>query len=170
MAKSTDKKDTAAKPNTAKKISSKKESPNATSTVKTVKAVAAKEAKVSKKKSASSFAKATFEDKMSQAIKESIANRKENNRVYDEAIITTLKKIIANYTESPELLEGIEKNTDEDFLQQLNIDSVDFVEIIVDAEESFKIKLEDDKIKSLRSFDDLYDLIEAQIKASKKSK
>lgn len=130
----------------------------------------APKAKPTKKTSASAFAKSAFEDKMSQAIKESISKRKTNNRTYNPVIIAKLKDIIANYTESPELLENMETNTDENFLSLLNIDSVDFVEIIVDSEEAFKIKLEDDKIKKLTSFDDLYDLIELQIKESQNTK
>ncbi|PZP51829.1 MAG: hypothetical protein DI598_02235 [Pseudopedobacter saltans] len=109
------------------------------------------------------FSKAAFEEQVNLAIRESIARQKDVNRVYDPAITDKMKSIIANYTESPELLENIENNTNEHFVEELNIDSVDFVEIIVDAEEAFQIKMEDDEIKALRSFDDLYDLIEGKI-------
>lgn len=116
------------------------------------------------------FSKAAFEEQVNLAIRESIARQKDVNRVYDPAITNKMKSIIANYTESPELLENIENNTNEHFVEDLNIDSVDFVEIIVDAEEAFQIKMEDDEIKALRSFDDLYDLIEGKIKARDNSK
>ncbi|WP_447639941.1 MULTISPECIES: acyl carrier protein [Chitinophagaceae] len=112
------------------------------------------------------FSKAAFEEQVSIAIRESISRQKDEHRIYDPAITGKMKSIIANYTESPELLEDIESNTDEHFVEKLNIDSVDFVEIIVDAEEAFRIKMEDEEIKALRSFDNLYDLIEGKIKAN----
>ncbi len=113
------------------------------------------------------FSKAAFEEQVNLAIRESISRQKEEKRVYNPEITNKMKSIIANYTESPELLENIESNTDEHFVEKLNIDSVDFVEIIVDAEEAFQIKMEDEEIKALRSFDDLYDLIEGKINTNK---
>lgn len=87
---------------------------------------------------------------------------------FDKKITERLKKIVANYTEYPELLDNIERETTKSFIDELNIDSVDFVEIIVDVEQAFDITIEDDEIYDLKSFEDLYLAIETKIKAVKK--
>lgn len=89
------------------------------------------------------------------------------SRAYDKKFLKRLTDIVAKYTEHPEKLKDIEAGTDESFIEKLNIDSVDFVEIIVDAEEEFGIKIEDEEIKSLQSFDDLYNLIYDKIQEHK---
>ena len=87
---------------------------------------------------------------------------------FDKKITDKLKSIVANYTEKPELLDNIESDTTKSFIDELNIDSVDFVEIIVDVEQAFDITIEDEEIYELKSFEDLYVAIETKIKASKK--
>ncbi|QES91011.1 hypothetical protein E0W69_017030 [Rhizosphaericola mali] len=49
------------------------------------------------------------------------------------------------------------------FIERLNIDSVDFVEIIVDTEEKFGIKIEDEEVKKIVNFDEMYLLIQSKI-------
>ncbi|WP_447640320.1 MULTISPECIES: acyl carrier protein [Chitinophagaceae] len=100
-----------------------------------------------------------FSQIASEALQDGVRNTLRNTAEYNKDVIQKLKAIVAQYTETPELLDNIESGTDESFIEKLNIDSVDFVEIIVDAEEAFDIKIEDDEIKSLKSFDDLYYLI-----------
>ena len=87
---------------------------------------------------------------------------------FDKKITERLKKIVANYTEHPELLDNIERDTTKSFIDELNIDSVDFVEIIVDVEQAFNITIEDEEIYDLKSFEDLYLAIETKIKVAKK--
>lgn len=87
--------------------------------------------------------------------------------VFDEKIINRLKKIISNYTEYPELLKNIERNTSINFSEELNIDSVDFVEIIVDTEQEFGITIKDEEIQNINSFEAMYVLIEEKIKSKK---
>lgn len=109
-----------------------------------------------------------FRKKLKDAILESAPLIKEGDKSYDPAFINELKSIISKYTEVPELLNNIESDTNESFIDKLNIDSIDFVEIIVDAEEKFGITLEDEKIKSVKNFDDLYYLIYNKINEKKK--
>ena len=85
---------------------------------------------------------------------------------YDPVLLSRITKIVETYVEDPELLDDIASDTGAGFIQKLNIDSVDVVEIIVDAEEAFGIKIEDDEIKALESFDGLYRLIESKIAAA----
>lgn len=88
------------------------------------------------------------------------------NRQFDSQLIEKLKKIIAKYTDQPDKLNGIEKmsdDTDINFIKELNIDSVDVVEIVVDIEEEFSIVIEDSELLSFRSFGDMYNLIEVKL-------
>lgn len=87
---------------------------------------------------------------------------------FDKKITDKLKAIVANYTEYPELLDNIESDTTKSFIDELNIDSVDFVEIIVDVEQAFNITIDDEEIYNLKSFEDLYLAIERKIKDTKR--
>ncbi|GAB3358582.1 hypothetical protein GCM10027566_23290 [Arachidicoccus ginsenosidivorans] len=122
----------------------------------------AKSKKAAPKPSVSSSAKSSPKKKTSakQTIKKAIK--------FDKKITDELKKIVASYTEYPELLDNIESDTTKSFIDELNIDSVDFVEIIVDVEQAFNITIEDDEIYDLKSFEDLYCAIEKKIKGAKK--
>lgn len=108
-------------------------------------------------------AKSTFKKVMVDAVKNSALVSK-GNAEYDPILLKKLKSIIVKYTEHPELLEDIAGQTNENFIEKLNIDSIDFVEIIVDTEEMFSITIEDEEIKKLTNFDELYNLIQAKIK------
>lgn len=89
----------------------------------------------------------------------------------DPALIKKMKEIISKYTDRPHLLNNIENISDDtniNFIKDLNIDSVDVVEIVVDVEEHFNIVISDDEIGSFKSFGDLCDLIELKVLAIKK--
>ncbi|MDR0794422.1 MAG: acyl carrier protein [Chitinophagaceae bacterium] len=116
-----------------------------------------------------STAQEIFKRRLKEAVAESVPLMKSNDKNYDRNFINELKSIISKYTEAPELLNDIESDTNESFIEKLNIDSVDFVEIIVDAEEKFGITLEDEKIKSVKNFDDLYYLIYNKVQEKEKT-
>jgi acyl carrier protein len=87
-------------------------------------------------------------------------------RVFDKQLLTVMKSIISKYTDRPELLDKIEylpEDTNINFIKELNIDSVDVVEIVVDVEERFDITVTDEEIYSFQSFGDMYDLIELKL-------
>ncbi|PZP50794.1 MAG: hypothetical protein DI598_04805 [Pseudopedobacter saltans] len=107
-----------------------------------------------------------FSRMASGALQDGVLNIRKRPNSYDRKLITELKVIVAQYTEYPELLEDIDSGTDNSFIEKLNIDSVDFVEIIVDVEEKYNIKIEDDEIKLLKTFDDLYSTIESKISSA----
>lgn len=100
------------------------------------------------------------------ATMESAGNSK---TIYDPEIVQRMKKIIANYTENREELESITSETNINFIERLNIDSVDVVEIIIDTEQDFGITIEDEEIKQLKTFELLYKLVESKILASKEA-
>lgn len=112
------------------------------------------------KKTVAEIAKPTTKFSVSKVTKRAVK--------FDKKITDKLKKIVANYTEYPELLDNIERNTTKSFIDELNIDSVDFVEIIVDVEQAFDITIEDEEIYQLKSFEDLYVAIEEKINETQK--
>lgn len=122
------------------------------------------------KKTAAGAAAETETPKRKAAAKKNVDAKTvvKNAIKFDKKITDKLKKIVANYTEYPELLNNIERDTTKSFIDELNIDSVDFVEIIVDVEQEFDITIEDDEIYDLKSFEDLYSAIETKIKKAKK--
>lgn len=89
-----------------------------------------------------------------------------SKRHFEPELIKKMKGIIAKYTDVPHLLDHIETlsdDTDINFIKELNIDSVDVVEIVVDVEEEFGIAIADDELKSFRSFGDMYQLVETKL-------
>jgi len=78
----------------------------------------------------------------------------------EEKIIEELKNIIKSNLEKPELLEGLKP--DSNLIQHLKVDSVDLVEIVLDIEEQFGIRIEDHRIKTLQTPQDIVDLIKSK--------
>lgn len=91
--------------------------------------------------------------------------QEEREVIFDAVVVGKMKKIIANYTDQPEMLDSITSETNSNFTEVLNIDSVDVVEIIIDTEKEFGITIEDDEIKNLKTFKLLYLLVEGKIQA-----
>ncbi len=58
-------------------------------------------------------------------------------------------------------IEGI--SFDANFHETLELDSLDYVDLVVLVEDSFKFKLNGEDFKSVVSFDDLYDLIHSKV-------
>jgi acyl carrier protein len=110
-----------------------------------------------------SMGKDAFKNAFKKVRKEAVDNGKNPISEYNPALLSDLKHIISKYTETPELLETINGQTNENFIEKLNIDSIDFVEIIVDTEEKFGITMQDEEIHGLSDFDDLYLLIDSKI-------
>ena len=136
-------------------------------TKKTNKAAGVGKAKTIKKTSVKEDASKKAAVKRVLGKKKNVKKNIKNTVLFDKKITDKLKKIVSNYTEYPELLDNIERETTKSFIDELNIDSVDFVEIIVDVEQEFDISIEDDEIYELKSFEDLYLAIENKIKGAK---
>ena len=47
------------------------------------------------------------------------------------------------------------------WLQDYGLDSLDFVELVIELEDTFRIELDDDKLATVKSFDDLIALVQA---------
>ena len=65
----------------------------------------------------------------------------------DESI-QKLKKIVKPYVKNEEALENINENTD--FINDLNINSANLVDVILDVEEVFDIEIDADSMEKMR--------------------
>ncbi len=65
------------------------------------------------------------------------------------------------------IFKKVSKKTDIDSqssLKDLGLDSLDVVEVLMEIEEEFNIKFEDEEMTSLKIVQDLYDAIERKLK------
>lgn len=63
-------------------------------------------------------------------------------------------------------IEITEITPDADIKETLDLDSLGLVDMVVLIEETFGVKIKDQKITSIKSFDDLYDFIEEKLSAN----
>lgn len=75
-------------------------------------------------------------------------------------VIKTVNEFLIEEFEAE--IEGI--SFDANFHETLDLDSLDYVDLVVLVEESFKFKLNGEDFKSVASFNDLYDLIHSKVK------
>ena len=80
----------------------------------------------------------------------------ENSIMYD------LKRIIASYVENRELLdlEGAEKLS---LTDELEVDSLDVVEIVVDLEKHFGVSIEDKEVEGIRTMMDIKHILQRKV-------
>ena len=64
-----------------------------------------------------------------------------------KAILTELKKVLAPYTDSKEMLDGINEQTD--LIRDLKINSANLVDIIIDAESQYNIEIDFDSAEKM---------------------
>ena len=80
----------------------------------------------------------------------------------DEAI-QKLKKIVKPYVKNEEALENINENTD--FINDLNINSANLVDVILDVEEVFDIEIDADSMEKMRDVQSALMVIEEKLAA-----
>ena len=77
--------------------------------------------------------------------------------------IADLKEIITPYTNAKEKLENLNENTD--FLTDLDIDSANLVDIVLDIEEKFGITIDDDSMNKMLTVKATIAVIEEKLAA-----
>lgn len=77
-------------------------------------------------------------------------------------ILSKLRAIVAPYVEDKSLLEGVSADTD--LLQDLQINSADLVDIILDTEEEFDIEIEDEAAEQMLTVQDAVRIISERMK------
>lgn len=75
----------------------------------------------------------------------------------DDKIIEELKEIITPYLEDSSVVENV--RLDSNLKDELNMDSADMIEIVLDLEEHFKIEIEDDQIEGIKTLGDILSVI-----------
>lgn len=79
-----------------------------------------------------------------------------------QAIVTQLKEIIKPFLEHEDdsVFEGINEQTN--LVDELSFDSVDLIEIVIEIEEAFEIKIEDSEISTIKTLADMIGLIQTK--------
>lgn len=76
-------------------------------------------------------------------------------------ILKKLKKIIKPYIPSEELLANV--NDDTDFLKDLEINSINLIDIILDIESEFNIEIDNDSMEKMTSVGSAVGIITTKI-------
>ncbi len=80
-----------------------------------------------------------------------------------EESIQKLKKIVKPYVKNEEALENSNENTD--FINDLNINSANLVDVILDVEEVFDIEIDADSMEKMRDVQSALMVIEEKLAA-----
>jgi len=79
-----------------------------------------------------------------------------------EAAILKLKAIVKPYVKNEEALQLIDENTD--FINDLNINSANLVDVVLDVEEVFDIEIDADSMEKMRDVKSALAVIEEKLK------
>lgn len=74
-----------------------------------------------------------------------------------EEILQTLQKIVAPYVQNKEAFKDFSPKTD--FLQDLEINSANLVDIVLDVEDEFDIIIDNDSMDNMLTVEDAVDII-----------
>jgi len=77
-----------------------------------------------------------------------------------EEIIEKVKNIVKPYTENAEALEQLTEQTD--FIKDLNINSANLVDIVLDIEEKFEIVIDNTEMERMLNVAAAIDIIESK--------
>ncbi|MBC5838741.1 acyl carrier protein [Flavobacterium muglaense] len=78
-----------------------------------------------------------------------------------EETITKLKSIIKPFVNNQEAFESLNENTD--FIVDLNINSANLVDIILDVEDAFEIHIDNESMEKMLTVKATLDIIEAKL-------
>ena len=78
-----------------------------------------------------------------------------------EEAIQKLKEIVKPYVKEANLLESI--NEDTDFINDLNINSANLVDVVLDVEEVFDIEIDADSMEKMRDVKSALGVIEEKL-------
>lgn len=78
-------------------------------------------------------------------------------------LIAAIKEIVTPYTKNEEALNNINENTD--FVNDLQINSANLVDIILDVEEKFNIVIDNDSMERMLTVKAAMEIIESKLAA-----
>jgi acyl carrier protein len=79
----------------------------------------------------------------------------------EKEILDSIKKIVKPYTQRKEGLENFNKKTD--FIKDLEINSANLVDVILDVEDEFNIEIDNDSMEGMLSVGDAKNIIETKL-------
>jgi acyl carrier protein len=77
------------------------------------------------------------------------------------AAIERLKTIVKPYVKNEEAFENLHEDTD--FITDLNINSANLVDVILDVEEAFDIEIDNESMEKMLTIKAALDIIEAKL-------
>ncbi|HAV03128.1 MAG TPA: acyl carrier protein [Chryseobacterium sp.] len=78
-----------------------------------------------------------------------------------EDYLLQLKEIVKPYVKEEQALENLNENTD--FLNDLNINSANLVDVVLDVEEAFDIEIDNESMETMRDVESALAVIEAKL-------
>ena len=96
-----------------------------------------------------------------QFIKNTLTTTSQNFKMTQLEISNQLKLIIKTYTKNLEAFENITENTD--FINDLQINSANLVDVVLDIEEQFDITIENEQMENLLDFKSAIQIIETKL-------
>jgi acyl carrier protein len=80
-----------------------------------------------------------------------------------DEIVSKLKTIVKPYVNNTEGLENL--NPDTEFIKDLDINSANLVDVILDVEDEFDIRIENDEMEKMLSVGASLEIIKGKLKA-----
>lgn len=80
-----------------------------------------------------------------------------------EELITKLKTIVQPYIQDEEAFKNLSENTD--FINDLKINSANLVDVILDVEDEFDIRIENDDMEKMTSVKAAMDIVNEKLAA-----
>lgn len=80
----------------------------------------------------------------------------------NQGIIDKLKKIIKPYVNNSEGFQNLNQNTE--FIKDLEINSANLVDVILDVEDEFDIRIENDEMEKMLSVGASLEIIKSKLK------
>lgn len=78
-----------------------------------------------------------------------------------EALITKLKTIVEPYIQDEEAFKNLSEETD--FVKDLKINSANLVDVILDVEDAFDIRIENDEMEKMMSVKAAMDIVNSKL-------
>lgn len=79
----------------------------------------------------------------------------------EKDILEAIKKIVTPYTQRPKGLENFNEETD--FIKDLEVNSANLVDVILDVEDEFNIEIDNESMEGMLTVGDAKNIIERKL-------
>ena len=79
----------------------------------------------------------------------------------EKDILEAIKKIVTPYTQRPKGLENFNEETD--FIKDLEVNSANLVDVILDVEDEFNIEIDNESMEGMLTVGDAKNIIEQKL-------